>query len=217
MAKIKPLTKEMIVAAQKKTLSNRSAAQFLRVSYTHYKKWAKIYTDEATGKSLFDKHLNRFAKGIPKNNSSGKSKLFPLDKVLNGEITYPNMSPQTIKKRLVTEGFMEEACCRCRFNERRVLDYRVPLLLNFKDFNKTNYKLENLELLCYNCFFLVIGDIFTSSEAKRVEGVPQTHNINEETVSWDLDDWQAEKLRELDLGQWGPKEDPNDTYISFIK
>ena len=33
-----------------------------------------------------------------------------------------------------------EECSVCKFHERRVSDYKMPLLLNFKDGNKKNYR-----------------------------------------------------------------------------
>ena len=57
--KKKFLSKEQIVAAQGKTLSNMAAARYLHVSYQHYKKYAKMY-------NLFDTHKNQAGKGIPK-------------------------------------------------------------------------------------------------------------------------------------------------------
>ena len=49
--KKKFLSKEQIVAAQGKTLSNMAAARYLHVSYQHYKRYAKMY-------GLFDSHKN---------------------------------------------------------------------------------------------------------------------------------------------------------------
>ena len=49
MPKPKPLSKEMIVAAQANTKSNMAAARYLHVSYQHYKRYAKMY-------KLFDDH-----------------------------------------------------------------------------------------------------------------------------------------------------------------
>ena len=46
MPKAKPLSKEQIVAATNKTLSNRAAARYLNVSYQHFKKWAKLYKND---------------------------------------------------------------------------------------------------------------------------------------------------------------------------
>ena len=57
-----------------------------------------------------------------------------------------------------SEGYLEEKCAMCGFEERRVLDYKMPLLLHFKDGNKKNYKLDNIELLYYNHYFLNVGD-----------------------------------------------------------
>ncbi len=66
MPQPKPLSKAMIVAAHAKTQSNLAAARYLHVSYQHYRKFAKIYVDEVTGKSLFELHKNQCGKGIPK-------------------------------------------------------------------------------------------------------------------------------------------------------
>ena len=37
-----------------------------------------------------------------------------------------------------------EECAECGFKERRVLDYKMPLILHFKDKNKKNYRQENI-------------------------------------------------------------------------
>ena len=66
MPKAKPLSRKMIETAMSKTLSNRAASRYLRVGYTHYKSWAKQYTDAESGKSLFELHKNQAGKGIPK-------------------------------------------------------------------------------------------------------------------------------------------------------
>ena len=63
--RVSGLTKEQIVAAMARTKSNFAAARYLHVSYPHYKKYAKTFTDSETGKTLFDMHLNQSGKGIP--------------------------------------------------------------------------------------------------------------------------------------------------------
>ncbi len=55
----KILTKSDIEKAIRHTLSNRAAARYLGCSYTHYKMYAKMFTDEQTGKSLFESHKNQ--------------------------------------------------------------------------------------------------------------------------------------------------------------
>ena len=34
----------------------------------------------------------------------------------------------------------------------------MPLLIDFLDGNLNNRKLENIRALCYNCFFLLVGE-----------------------------------------------------------
>ena len=43
---------------------------------------------------------------------------------------------------------------RSGYQERRLYDYEVPLKINFIDDNKSNFSLNNIQLLCYNCYFL---------------------------------------------------------------
>ena len=209
----KPLSKQMVLAAMAKTKSNRAAARYLNVSYIHYKKYAKMYVDQETGKTLFELHLNQAGKGIPKFlKSSGKEPA--LIDILEGRIDASNFTPEKIKYRLITEGHLAECCSRCNFEERRVLDYKMPLLMNFKDNNKKNYRKENIELLCYNCYFLYIGDVFTKRDVQQIEdhvSVSKTTNA----INFEVDEYHLKRLRELGLGK---DEDPDgvDQYISRI-
>ena len=195
MPKAKHLGKEMVLAAMAKTRSNRSAARYLNVSYQHYKKWAKFYKDEATGKSLFELHFNQSGKGIPKFlKASGKEPA--LVDIIEGRVNASSFPPEKIKYRLITEGHLAEECNTCNFKERRVLDYKMPLILHFKDKNKKNYRKENVELLCYNCYFLTIGDIFTDKQIKGLEDHVPTNLSN---VEWEVDEYTRQRLEELGL------------------
>jgi hypothetical protein len=206
MPKPKPLGKEMILAAMAKTKSNRAGARYLNVCYTHYKKWAKFYKDETTGKSLFDLHLNRQGKGIPKFLNHGKKDVALLD-IIEGRVDPSSFNPQKIKYRLIEEGYLKEECNVCGFNERRVLDYKMPLILHFKDKNKQHYRLENLEMLCYNCFFLSVGDLFTN---KQIEGLEDHLPKKEKLPSWEVDDYTQQRLIELGLEEPKPLDDGNE-------
>ena len=206
MPKAKPLTKEQIVAATNKTLSNRAAARYLNVSYQHFKKWAKLYQNDK-GETLFDAHKNQSGKGIPKF-LKGQGKEPALLDIIEGRIDASSFSPEKIKYRLITEGHLLEECSNCGFKERRVVDYKIPLILHFKDKNKQNYRKENIELLCYNCYFLTIGDIFND---KQIKGLEDHKPINNSEINWELDDYQKQRLEELGLG-----DEPEDDYISRI-
>lgn len=205
MPKPKPLSKEMIVAAQAKTKSNMAAARYLHVSYQHYKRYAKLY-------GLFENHKNQSGKGIPKFLKS-KGKEPALLDIIEGRVSAASFSPAKIKYRLIEAGYLSEQCSMCGFQERRVLDYKIPLLLHFKDNNKSNYSKENTELLCYNHYFLTVGDIFTEKDVKQIES-HQEHHGTSEKIEFEVDDYHLQRLRELGLGD--DEEDDVNQYISRI-
>ena len=194
MPKPKPITKEQILVAMTKTKSNMAAARYLNCSYVHYKKWAKLY-ESNTHDNLFEQHKNQSGICIPTFlRVSGKEPA--LMDIIEGRANASSFTPDKIKYRLITEGYLEEKCSICGFEERRVLDYKMPLLLNFKDDNKKNYKLENIELLCYNHYFLNVGDIFTD---KQIEGIEDHKPVNQGKVDWEVDEYHLQRLKELGL------------------
>ena len=205
------LTKDEVLRAQKHTKSNRAAARYLGVSYNLYKRYASTFNDNETGKTLFDKHLNRQGKGIKKHlGGYGKSKKYhqhPLEDVLEGRVDVSNYTVDILKTRLIQEGFLLEQCNCCSFEERRVVDYKVPLVLNFKDKNKKNWKRDNLEFLCYNCYFLNVGNIWSDNQLKQMEDYEVNENTfnKDDEPTWDLDNAHIEHLKEL--GLWDEAED----------
>ena len=205
----KPISKDMCLAAMNKTKSVRAAARYLNCSYHHLKRYMKLYKDEESGKTLFEIHKNQSGKSVPKFlKSSGKEPA--LIDIIEGKINPASFSPDKLKYRLTSEGYLEECCGNCGFNERRVTDHKVPLILHFKDKNKLNYNLNNIEFLCYNCYFLFIGEIFTERDIKKLEdnkSVSKTTNA----VDMQLDDYHLQRLRELGLDGENP-EDENDPY-----
>ena len=205
----KIITREMIVKAHALSKSNMAAARVLHVSYHHYRKYAKMYMN-SDGISLFDEHKNQIGLGIPKFIKNSRKEPM-LEDIVSGLIKPTSYPPDKLKYRLIEEGYLKEECSICGFNERRVIDYKVPLIMHFKDGNKANYNLDNIELLCYNHFFLTVGDIFTNREVKRIE----SHISNEKdiTVKWELDDYHIQRLRELGLDNI---DDELDKYISKI-
>ncbi len=214
MPKARPLGKEMILAAMAKTKSNKAAARYLNCSYIHYKKWARMYeTTETEYPNLFEQHKNQCGKGIPKFLSNGNPrKDFALLDLIEGRIDPSSFNPAKIKYRLIQEGYLKEECSSCGFHERRILDYKMPLILNFKDNNKQHYRLDNLEMLCYNCYYLQIGDIFTG---KQLEGLEDHVSKNESKVDWEVDDYTQQRLVELGLYESKPVDDGSE-FISRL-
>ena len=206
----KILTKEDILRAQNMTRSNFAAARYLNVSYNHYKKYAKLYKDEETGKTLLQLHMNQEGKGIPKFLTAG-GKEPPLLDLLEGRIPAEHFDPQKIKRRLIFEALIEEKCARCGFSERRVLDTKVPIVLHHKDGNKKNWHLDNLEFMCYNCSFLYAVSPITE---QQVEAMEDYVDKNVEEVTWELDEHHIEHLKELGLWDQDNSYRPGDEYIS---
>ena len=95
------------------------------------------------------------------------------------------------------EGYIEEKCNRCGHNEQRVNDYKAPLLVHFKDKNKMNWKIENIELLCYNCYFLYIGDVFNEKQIKNIEEDAPVKK--DDQVDWEMDENMLDHFKEIGL------------------
>jgi hypothetical protein len=207
--KPKPLSKQQVLAAHAKTKSNLAASRYLHVSYQHYKKFAKLYKDESTGESLFALHKNQCGKGIPKFLKNSKKEPALLD-IIEGRISASHFEPAKLKYRLIEQGYLLEECSMCGFKERRVLDYKIPLLLNFKDGNNNNYSSGNIELLCYNHYFLTVGNIFNDKDIKHIENYQEHVGITE-AVEWEVDDYHLQRLKELGLSD---DEDDVNQYIS---
>jgi len=212
MPKAKPLSKEDIVRAIKYTKSNRAAAKYLGVSYQHYKPWAKRYKmddGDIEAPNLFDLHKNQSGKGIPKY-LPNKRKDPNVRNIVETGTGWESFTPEKIKSRLVAEALLLDECHSCGFHERRITDYKAPLLLNFKDGNKCNYLLDNLELICYNCYFLYVADPLTVNQVRHIE---DNTEVKEIAHDWDLSPEQIENMKSL--GLW-TKEEPKEPGSEFI-
>ncbi len=150
------LKEDQIRYAIKNSQSNRGAARFLNVALSTYRKYAKLYVDEKTGKTLYDLHKNQAGKKISKG-TVHQHGYYRLEDILEGK--HPDYNPKKLKKRLITNCILEEKCASCGFEERRILDYAMPLLLEWIDGDNTNHRRDNLQLLCYNCYFLTVNNI----------------------------------------------------------
>lgn len=217
MPKSKIYSKEDLLRAMKVTKSVRAAARYLNCSYQHIKPYFKSYRvddNDPNSPTLFDTHKNQLGKGIPKFlKHHGKDP--DLEKILKGELYTESFSIDKFKRRLIQEAILAEECSCCGFKEQRVSDYRVPLLLNFKDYNKRNWKRENLEFLCYNCYFLTIGDIFT---AKQIQGIEDYKDVPKtQEIQWELDDNTYEHFKSLGLIGDEDNKNNEDDIVAYIK
>ena len=207
----KILTKEDILRAQKMTRSNMAAARYLHYSYNHYKKYAKMYKNDE-GVSLLEVHKNQEGKGIPKFALKGKDRI-PLMDLLEGRVPIEHFDAKDIKVRLILEGLIEEKCSKCGFSERRIKDTKVPVILNFKDGNKKNWHLDNLEFLCYNCSFLYAASPIEEKQAEAMEDYVKTRN---DEPDWELDEAHIEHLKSLGLYDEDEEDMSGEEFISRL-
>lgn len=153
------LLRSQIEEAQLHTNSNASAARWLNVDYDFYKKYAKLY-------DLFDRHTNQQGTGVEKGFAKRPTSI-PIRDILAGK--HPGYSTTKLKNRLIARNKLVEECTLCGFKEGRITDGRVPLILTFKDHDRSNFTLSNLELRCYNCSFLTIGTTKIVNKAIHIE------------------------------------------------
>jgi hypothetical protein len=143
--KRKPINESEILEAIEKTRSARKAAKFLGVSYPTFKTYAKKYGVHKTKGWPITKSVH--IRG-PISPHRGK---YPIDDILDGK--HPEFPVHRLKDKLIRSNIKKAQCEQCEFKERRIIDGKLPLLLNFEDGNNKNHKLENMRLLCYNCTF----------------------------------------------------------------
>ena len=146
------LTKKMIEDAQSQTKSNMAAARWLGVSYLTYRKYAKIY-------GLWERHLNPEGIGIKK--GYGKYRK-PLDELLSKPDRKVRLGLAYLKNRLIDEGWTQEECNSCGYNEVVLGKDGVLLRIDFIDGNRDNHSIDNIRLLCPNCYYSFNGS-FPSS------------------------------------------------------
>lgn len=149
----KVLTKKMILDAQANSKSASECARWLSVSFNTYKKWAQYY-------QVYDNVKNQSGKGIKKGFATYR---ISLEDIFEGK-TESKYSNATFKKRLVDEGYMQEECSVCGFNEGRITDGKIPLHIDYIDGDSSNKSFENLRLLCPNHYFLFNGRFPKSKE-----------------------------------------------------
>ena len=144
----RPLMESQIKAAQEKSRSAFEAARTLGVSYNTYKKYAKMY-------GVFDDLKNPYGIGIEKAKGI-KNKKYHIDDLIAGKhLKYPL---HKFKNKLFDSGYVPKVCSSCGFGEERITDGKMPLLIDFLDGNLNNRVLDNIRPLCYNCFFLLVGE-----------------------------------------------------------
>lgn len=206
------LTESVIRNAMKHTQSNFQAARYLNVTIETYRKYAKMYVDQETGKNLYELHKNDAGLGIKRIKWNKEISVEKINEIVTSE-SYRAVDQQKLKNRLIYEGILRMECYKCEHNEKRVIDYKQPLILSFKDGNKHNWKIDNLEMLCYNCYFLFVGNLFSEKQIRTLEDAHAP--IVKEEPNWDIDDNFLAHFQDLGLEE-RQNYYPGDEYVSKL-
>ena len=140
----RPIPKSRIEWAIRSTLSIRAAAEHLGIAYNTFKKYAKMY-------DLFEQNKNQAGKGITTKGNTGWG--VKIQDLFDNK--HPNYPHYKLQERIVRNGYLKQECSNCGYDDYRERDMRGPYLINFLDGDPQNHNLDNLHLLCYNCFFIV--------------------------------------------------------------
>lgn len=147
------LTEAEIRCAISYAHSAADAARYLHISQACFKKYAEMYYDHKSGMNLYE-YLKKHKK--KRRNFKAKYQITLEDIFAN---KHPWYSITRLKERILQDGIFEEKCNICGFHEQRMTDLTVGLCFVFKDGNRKNFSKDNLEFVCWNCFYLYYGDV----------------------------------------------------------
>ena len=95
-----------------------------------------------------------------------KTRKYKLEKILGNQ--YNKAYPRgRLLKKLISSGKVIPKCNRCGFDKKREFDNEYALILNHLDKNTKNNSIDNLEVLCLNCYFTYIGNPFSNYKKKQ--------------------------------------------------
>jgi hypothetical protein len=73
--------------------------------------------------------------------------------------------------------------------------------------------LDNLEFLCYNCYFLYVGDLFTKKQTQFIED-SSTPVVKTSQTDWEIDDYFTKHFEAIGLVE--RQEEPGTEFIDRI-
>lgn len=194
------MTYDQVVSALAAAKSVKEAARMINVSYGTLKRYAKMYVDPVTGKTLLEKFKNPSGRGVDRNYDKLVGMYSPQKLYRVGQTATPDRIAK-LKQIIISTRVVPLLCNRCGFHERRLTDMKPPLLINFKNKNKSDWRIENLELLCYNCYFLYISDPIKAEAIKKIESYDYDNQVYKQELDTfhQMDDVYIQHLKSLGL------------------
>jgi hypothetical protein len=94
-----------------------------------------------------------------------------LDDILLGK--YPQYPREKLLRRMVVSGYAVEKCNHCDYSQKRPTDLKTPLILHTINGIANDYRLDNLEILCFNCYFILVGNLKSRDLKSNVYDRPE--------------------------------------------
>ncbi len=152
--------------------SNAKACEFFNVTALKWARYAKGFREPESGLTyyqLFTKRARqdsvvRFSKLRElhrlKRQKEGMRKLF-IRRMKDNQLT-SRTKISRIKLGMIQSELIKEECACCGFKEKSIskdpaIGGRVPLILDHINEDYKDFRFENLQLLCLNCFYNLIG------------------------------------------------------------
>lgn len=83
------------------------------------------------------------------------------ESLLKRDAKRSSYSKAVIKKRLIDEGLMEERCAHCGTGPEWI-GRPMELALHCKNLDYSDMRLDNLEIVCWNCRFVLTYELFSA-------------------------------------------------------
>lgn len=129
------ISKDEFINVCENSITMGEAAAKLKLHYNTFKRYAMQYGCWKP---------NQGGKGMKKNITANT---IPLQDILDGKC--PQYQTFKLKRRLFKEHIKENKCEICGITTWN--GKPIQMELHHKDGNRTNHKLENLQILCPNC------------------------------------------------------------------
>jgi len=149
-------------------LSNRAAAEYLNVSFKRWKKYASLYINKESNKSYFQLLLDRSNK-LKGNRLLRLKELHRkknwdawyvnniINKLNNNDLDIKIYTHKRLKEFLISNNLLLARCACCGYAEKNLVTNKVPLLIDHINNDWKDFKVDNMQLLCFNCFFQLVG------------------------------------------------------------
>lgn len=172
-----PLASELRDAMNSAKAGVARAARAMGVSTSYFKKWARILIPDELAE-----YKTRPLVGVGMTKGSIDVTRLPAYRKAQAVLAGTEQAPRAWKlyphqrlAQLQRYGLLPDACMQCGFNEHRISDYKSPMLMDFLDGDQSNWLESNLRILCYNCYFLTVHDLWGKSKTSALGPASASH------------------------------------------